>query len=511
MDNAPTNVASTDTQQGAGVELARMLTIIKRALLNWKPSALIVALGLIAGVSFAVVRKPVYKSETIVIYRQGVKLSQEGGGVNLTLGTRLQEMLLARSRLEVILDELGLYQEVKAKRGDIEAVEQFRKDVTFKARSTDTFSISYKSLDPETVKRVTERLAQSLIEENQRLRVQQSKVQQEFLELEKKQREDALKTKERALAVFLSEHPEFALDATGNFGVSARAQRDLERERAIAGGGGAGANLLALKRQQARLNAALTSDVPVMPALEAPADPAALADEQAAQGNLSSARADLASKQAKFGDTYPDVVAAKARVKEAEAKVRVAAEKVAASRGSSGGGPVSSDPEVTKQKIRDRIRKIDSEIAALEGRDSKKDKDKDKGKEPVSASEEAMSVVGLETEWARHSRDVSEARDQMNELERNYFRAQIEAASSLGGYSDQVVVLDPPYVPTRPEAPGKTLIVLLAGGAAFAIAMILALMRALLDSRIYEEADLGRIAPVLAVVPKGGRRGWWRR
>ena len=177
MDNASNSITTgpAELQHGAGVELARMLTIVKRALLNWKPSALILALGLIGGVTFAVVRKPSYKSETIVIYRQGVKMQQEGGGQSLTLGTRLQEILMARSRLEGIIDELSLYQDIKQKRGATEADEEFRKDITFKARSTDTFSISYKGGSPDTVQRVTERLAQSLIDENQRLHVQQSK------------------------------------------------------------------------------------------------------------------------------------------------------------------------------------------------------------------------------------------------------------------------------------------------------------------------------------------------
>src|SRR5262245_51411168 len=90
--------SSTDREQGAGVELARLLGILRRAIFNWKPSALIIAIGLMAGVGFAVLRKPSYRSETIVIYRQGVRLNEERGGVSLTLGARLEEMLKARAR-----------------------------------------------------------------------------------------------------------------------------------------------------------------------------------------------------------------------------------------------------------------------------------------------------------------------------------------------------------------------------------------------------------------------------
>ena len=47
MNDTTTNPLSPspEPQSGAGVELARMLTIVKRALLNWKPSAFLIALG----------------------------------------------------------------------------------------------------------------------------------------------------------------------------------------------------------------------------------------------------------------------------------------------------------------------------------------------------------------------------------------------------------------------------------------------------------------------------------
>ncbi|MBK6512706.1 MAG: hypothetical protein IPM79_14830 [Polyangiaceae bacterium] len=520
MDNT-TSLGTGEPQGGAGVELARMLTIVKRAILNWKPSALIIALGLIAGVSYAVVRKPSYKSETIVIYRQGVRLQQEGGGQSLTLGTRLQEILLARSRLDAIVKEMGLYEETRAKRGEIEAVEEFRRDITFRPRSTDTFSISYKGRDPEVVKKVTERLAQSLIDENQRLRIQQSKVQQEFLSVEKSNAETILKEKEFALATFLSENPEFALDQTGQFGASMRVQRQLERESQMMssiGGAAPDARTLALQRQAARLNAALSGDTPAPMALDVPADPQLESERQLAETAVGAARADLASHSATLTDAHPNVVAAKKRLSDAQAVLKDVEGRIASDKAKKlGGTGVGLDPEAARQKLIDRKKRVEAELTQRDKKDDKdkdkKDKDKPKEGDPKTEGEvdAAEKIVALETDWARKSRDVGEARDQMNELERNYFRAQIEAASSLGGYSDQVVVLDPAYIPTRPEPPGKTLIVLIAGGAAGMFAMILAIIRALLDSRIYEEADLSRVSPVLAVVPRGTSRRWWRR
>src|SRR5690606_28043343 len=111
----------------------------------------------------------------------------------------------------------------------------------------------------------------------------------------------------------------------------------------------------------------------------------------------------------------------------------------------------------------------------------------------------------------RLNRAVGDARDRMGEIERNFFRSQVEASSELGGYSDHIVVLDPAFVPTRPEKPGKALIVVIAAAAASALALMVAVLRALLDDRIYEEIDLARVSPILAVVPRAERRRWWAR
>jgi uncharacterized protein involved in exopolysaccharide biosynthesis len=505
MDKRPAavSIGVVDDEKGAARELLRMLTLVKRALFKWPLSLLLVVLGVAAAAGYSVLRKPTFTSETIVVYRQGVKMNTEAGSASLSLGVRLQEMLLARSRLEEVLDQLQIYQDEKKKRGVVEAVESFRSDINFKARSTDTFSISYKGRDPELVQKVTATLAQSLIDENQKLRVEQAKTQREFLEAQKTQAGAALKDKEIALARFLADHPEFALDANAqntagaSIRSAAQAKTGLPKDKTLA----------ALERQAERARVLLEGGVPA-PAGPDPGDPALEAAVSQARQQLATAQGDLTAKKAKFGDNYPDVIAAQNRVNDAQSHLKDAEDAARDARSSNASSMPSIDPEANKDRLRSELQSLNAEI------DKRKKQLDSSSKTPVddkTGSEEADRVVGLETEWARLSRDVSEARDQMNELERNYFRAQIEASSSLGGYSDQVVVLDPAYLPTRPNPPGKQMLLLIGFGVSFAIAMVIALLRAVLDTRIYEESDLVRIAPILAVVPKSGGRRWFGR
>jgi len=486
--------ASAEDAQSASRELRRLIAVIKRAIFNWQPSAAIVALGLVLGVTVALTKKPTYKSETIILYRQGVRFGEEGGSRVMSLGTRLEEMLMARNRLEKTLDELAIYQDVKARGGYVEAVEDFRKDIVWDAKATDTFSISYKGQDPKVVQKVTERLADSLIEENQRIRIEQSRTQSEFMSAEKTRSETDLKAKELQLATFLADHPEFALDqAMGKEGASIRAQAQVDKAGDPA--------LLALERQAQRNRSVLTGVTPAPAVVAASLDPALESKRSAAQGAVQSAQQNLAEMKAKYTEQHPDVRSAQGRLGAAQSEAAKVESEVASALAARGQAPTPSG-DGAKDKMKTDLKRLEGEIA------SRKQQKTNDAPDPTDT---VNRVVALETDWAKLNRSVSEARDRMGIIERNFFRAQVEASSELGGYSDQVVVLDPAFVPTRPEKPGKALIVIIAAGAALALAMLVAVLRALLDDRIYEELDLARVAPVLAVVPKQGRRGWFSR
>ena len=153
----------------------------------------------------------------------------------------------------------------------------------------------------------------------------------------------------------------------------------------------------------------ISGETSVYATSDAPADPEAEAARASAESALSSARSDLNAKRNTLTDQHPDVIAAKNRVAAAEKTLQDAEAKVAASRlQNTAAAGAKLDPEAAKQKLRDKKRKIDAEIAQ---REKPAKGTEDKSATPAPATEEATSIVGLETSWARLSRDVSEARD----------------------------------------------------------------------------------------------------
>src|SRR5215510_7137343 len=195
------------------------LALSRRTRRYWWAGLLIAAAGTAASVVFAYTRKPIFKSETLILYREGIRSAylgqpDEGHDPVRTLGLRLKEMVLSRPRLAGLIDEYKLYPEIVEDRGYVDAVDEMRNHISFRARDGDTFGLSFEGNDPELVQKVTARLADLLIKENTKNRAAQAEETKEFLDTEKARLESDLRTKEESLAKFLAKHPEFALEPT---------------------------------------------------------------------------------------------------------------------------------------------------------------------------------------------------------------------------------------------------------------------------------------------------------
>jgi uncharacterized protein involved in exopolysaccharide biosynthesis len=480
------------------------LGLLKRVARFWWVASIGVGLGIVACVVFLMMFRPKFRSETVILYREGIRSNvlggEVGGGADRNIGNRLRELLLARTRLEKLVEEFKLYQDVVERRGMIDAVEEFRQRTSFKSRSVDTFAISFEGSSPEEVQAVTARLAEELVEEDSRLRQERARGTKDFLDAEKRRTEEDLKRRETELARFLADHPEFAFELTQNQGASIRAQQRGETMAASGGGAGGGSALSALERQVPRIKKRI-ADIDAGVKSPAAVDPALAAARSAAEAERDSARRALSQAQATYTEQHPDVRAAQARVQAAEAAVARADAAISAA------VPLPSAPAGASEKeaLEAQLRKIEVEIALLRAADPKKAATK--RAEPDAPSNR---IVALETDWTRLTRDVGEARLRNEQLEANYFKAQIAASSEFGGFASQLTIIDPAYKPVRPFTPGRSRYVgaILAVGAV--LGTVVAALFALLDDRIYTAGDV-RLVPVLAVVPRAPRAKERRR
>ncbi len=80
----------------------------------------------------------------------------------------LEDQILSRSRLERIIVDLDLYQELRRTLPMEDVVQRMRDDIVIKIEGKESFRVSYVSRDARTAQKATERLASLFIEENLR-------------------------------------------------------------------------------------------------------------------------------------------------------------------------------------------------------------------------------------------------------------------------------------------------------------------------------------------------------
>lgn len=499
-----------EAKQPAGPQPPSIGGMLRRTLAHWYIAVIVIVIGV--GLTAMVVRgrKPAYRSETVIFYREGIRaayIGPDGPDPLRTLSARLKETLLARSNLEKVVSEFNLFPDVVEKRGMVDAADRLRSKVSFRAKSPDTFAISYEGTTREEAQEVTARLAELLIEENQRVKQSQAKITSEFLYAQQKQAEQELEKADKDVAAFLTAHPEFAQETVQPTGAQTGATLRAEQRKATEGD----PIVEGLERQATRLRtqlnprAAASAGAPAAP--EQP--PAALTQQkQQADQELAAARRDLADKQARFTEAHPDVRNAAARVAAAEAGARRAEQLLNAWKPAPPPPPPDAqDPygdgkaDAEKVKVRLQIAQIEKEIAERKAGTF--------GKKQEDPNDAAQQIINVESEWSKLTREQTRARQRLADLETKVFRAEIASSSEEGGYAAQISVLDPAFKPTAPSTPPRSMVALIGLVASFAVGLVLAAARGIvLDDRVFAAEDIERmgLAPVLAVVPHAPRR-----
>jgi len=467
--------------------LQAFVRVVRRTSRFWWVAVATFAVGIVVTLVASEMRSREYRSEAVVYYQEGLQWTANEGMSTRRIGQRLKDMLLARTQLAKLIDELGLYPRlVKAGRSS-EAVEEMRNATTFKVNEGDIFVIGYTGASPDEAQRVTARLTDVLIGENTRLRSEQAEVARAFLDAEKKRNEVDLAAKETEQLRFLAKHPEFAHEqSTIGAALRANAKKGVD---AIAKDDNA---LGALRREEERLRRQINTPGVIQRGRR---DPVMLAAQNEAEAKLRAAQRELADRRARFTEQHPDVRSAAVIVKDAEDAYRRASDGLLLS-SDVGAPPVEVEPRAALEA---RLQQVQQEIAAYL---RKHPREKTTTEEPVEASDAAQRIVALETEAARLTREVAEARERFQQLDTKQFMASMTASTLMSGQAAQIVVIDPAFAPAQPIGMSTKRLWLMGILMSLTLGLGLAMLCALVDDRVYDYVDIERLelAPVLIEV-----------
>lgn len=480
--------------------LERWSAFAKRASRYW-PSVLIALLiGMLAGGAFLMLRKPKYRSETVVLYvEQGSPIeSSDSPDTPRNITVRLKELLLSRPKLERIVSSFNLYPALQRKYGPLEAVEEFKRHIDFRAPGGDTFSIAFEGSSPIEAQSVTAELARVVLQGDSELRNEQAQVALDFLATERKLTESQLHQAEQQLAAFMAKHPRFALDATpltngaairASFGAAGGAGNTAASGPSWAG------SRTRVARSAVRPSASATTESVVTnspPVVTEDLDPGR------ARAALAAARESLAENLNRYTPAHPDVRAAQAAVERAERRLETAERSV----------PQAPVPLAALAPAEPAPAAVDENAAAqatpppASGNRVASATQSGTGSGSSKPSAAGVDIVELETEWLNLTRAVTEARQRHDQVEAQRFKADILVSSEGGGNGVHVNVIDPAYLPQRPLPPGRLTILLLFMSGSLLMGVAIAMGRATLDDRLLRETDLDGIAEILVAVPK---------
>ena len=96
-------------------QLSNALAFLRRTLRFWRTALGVLVLGAAACALFLIVRRPLFRSEAVILYSEGVRLGDEADrpGAAHSAMTRLKEILMSRTSLDAVAKAFDLYPETR--------------------------------------------------------------------------------------------------------------------------------------------------------------------------------------------------------------------------------------------------------------------------------------------------------------------------------------------------------------------------------------------------------------
>src|SRR4051812_29255708 len=456
-------------------------------------------LGLVAGIWVLRVLPKTYRAVTTVLVEpQKVPADY----VKPTIATSIEERLRTiepqiknRDNLARIIHEMDLYPEL-TRQGFLEgAIARARRDLTIQLQGN-TFRIYFEERDPAQAARTANRVAESFIESNLKLRENQAQGTSSFLETELEKTKSRLEIQEAKIAEFKRQN---LGDLPEQRDTNPRSVEQLQTKLEINVDAldKAETRRLLLQSQMAELrNQQSGSRRSTLTALGiAPAGP-----EQPSR--LDQLRARLAELRARYTDRHPDVIRTRAEIAQLEAleKSRKTAAPSSAAAAAPGAPAAADDDDAPRvdPMLKAEVASVDLEIRSL-----KSERERILG-DIARVQGRLENVPRVEQELLSLTRDYDNIKNSYESLLEKRLNARLYENLEKSQQGESFTIIERALPPTSPYGPNKILVLglgLIAGG-------LLGLLAALLRERsdhTYPDVESLQQAfpglPVLATIP----------
>ncbi|HET7208502.1 MAG TPA: Wzz/FepE/Etk N-terminal domain-containing protein [Terriglobales bacterium] len=430
-----------------------------------------------------------YKASTVIqVDPSKVAESFVKSTATVSAGERLallQQQILSNTRLSQVIDEMGLYSDLKKTDTPDEILLQMRKDtlvepITFGGdHELEAFKITYISKDANTAARVTNRIASLFIEENLKSREQQVMGTAEFFTRELQEAKQDLAEKAKKLealrARYFSELPESQsvhVQTLTSLQLNLRGEMD---------------SISRAQQQKVYLESLMAATPPVVDLDSSSADDGTSGMQQ----QLAHLEEQLDQLRARYGQEFPDV-------KKKQTEVNEVKQQIAAQQKVAHPGP-KPQPVARRQNpvIESQIAALDQEIKAHEQREREL-------QSQIAFHESKLAgAPAVAGQLAAATREYDNAEDNYKRLQDHKFLADVSSDVESRQKGERFVILEPAQPPSRPFAPNRPVIDLLGLAAGIPLAVLMVLGLEVIDMTIKTRRELTTLiaAPVLGEIP----------
>ncbi|MFL6259341.1 MAG: GNVR domain-containing protein [Thermoanaerobaculia bacterium] len=457
-------------------------------------------LGIVGSVWALRVLPKTYRAVTTVLVEpQKVPADYVKPTITASIEERLRTIepqIKNRDNLARIIREMDLYPDLRGDALMEAAIARARRDLTVQLQGN-TFRIYFEGRDPVRAARTANRVAETFIESNLKLRENQAQGTSSFLESELEKTKSRLEIQEAKIAEFkrqnMGDLPEQR--DTNLRGVE---QLQTKLEINVDALDKAETRRLLLQSQMAELrNQRSTSRRSTLAALGVgPSTP-----EQPSR--LDQLRAQLAELRARYTDRHPDVIRARAEIAQLEALEKAQSAHPAAGAPAAPGAPAAAADDDDAAKGGDPMLKAEIASVDLEIRSLKTERERILG-DIARVQGRLENVPRVEQELLSLTRDYDNIKNSYESLLDKRLNARLYENLEKSQQGESFTILERALPPTSPYGPSKLLVVglgLIAGG-------LLGLLAALLRERsdpTYPDVESLQQAfpglPVLATIP----------
>ncbi len=418
------------------------------------------------------------------------------------LGT-MREQILSRTRLEPIIERLGLFKEEAGRVPMEDLVARMRKSIGIKpvrsvlesSNAIPGFRISFTADNPRLAQQVCAEITSMFMEENLRLREQRAIGTTDFLQNELQEAKRKLDEQDAKLADFKRRYfGQLPGQEQTNLGILMGLNTQLE---------GVMQSLNRIQHEKSYAGSLLAQQVQDWESSRATYTP------QSLEQQLAGLKSQLVTLEARYTSNHPDVIKLKNDIVEIEKKVQETAAAV--------------NKNQTEQRVAIReppqIQQLRHQIQEYEQAIRDKTSQQQKLQEQVALYQaRVQSSPSVEEQFKNLTRDYQTALEFYNDLLRKKSQSVMATNLELRQQGEQFRVLDPPNLPANPSYPNRPLFAAGGFGGGLALGLGIALLLELRDKTIRTDRDVEFYLelPTLALVPSvgeenGKRKAFWRR